>query len=362
MRICHVSVLNPVFHSRIYYKWALSQLQSGHEIGIIAQSQISSTIVPQGIELMPFPTFLRMGLRRLRTHLRIYCGLKKWKADLVVIHTPELLWIVWFMRRTVSFHYDVHEDYHKNILHGKTYPNWMRATLASMVRKLEKRATKRGLTVSYAEACYENVLSLPRDRYLLLENKFSSRGIGKPVIQAPFKKFMLYAGTIAEAWGIWEVLDFWARLNQNTKVPLVVAGHTHYEGLVKEILRFVEKNRLQDQFRLIGGIQYIPYSHIISLIQQATAVTALYHELPQIKGKMPTKFFEAMAFKKPLLFTPIEEWVAVNQTHTIGIPYHIEESSPSEIWVQLQQLEVKVDPGLWSWEEKKLAQFMDQHY
>ena len=361
MRICHVSMLNPVFHSRIYYKWALSQLSSGHEIGIIAQSQISSTIVPKGIDLMPFPTFSRMGLRRLRTHLGIYRRLKKWNADLVVIHAPELLWIVWFMGGTVSFHYDMHEDYQKNILHGKAYPTWVRSVLASLVRKLEKLAMRRVRTVSYAEVCYENILSLPASRYLILENKFSSRGIGKPVIQAPFKKFMLYAGTIAEAWGIWEVLDFWACLNQQTKVPLVVAGHTHYGGLVKDILRFVEKNRLQDQFRLVGGTQYIPYSHIISLMQQATAVIALYHDLPQIKGKLPTKFFEAMAFGKPLLFTPMEEWIALNQAHTIGLPYFREESSSSEIWDRLQHMVVEVESDLWSWEEKKLAQFMDQH-
>ena len=362
MRICHISVLNPILHSRVYYKWALSQLQSGHEIGIIAQSQISSTIVPKGIDLMPFPTFSRMGLRRLRTHLLIYRRLRNWKADMVVIHAPELLWLVWFMGRTVSFHYDVHEDYQKNILHGKAYPKWIRSVLASLVRKLEKLAMKRVGTVTYAEGCYANFLTLPEDRFMVLENKYSSRGIGKPVIQAPFKKYMLYAGTIAEAWGIWEVLDFWARLNQDTKVPLVVAGHTHYEGLVKEILRFVEKNRLQDQFRLIGGIQYIPYSHIISLMQQATAITALYQELPQIEGKMPTKFFEAMAFKKPLLFTPMEEWVAVNQSYTIGLPYQVEALSPVELWEQLQQVEVNVSSDLWSWEEKMLAQFMDQHY
>ncbi|MEM7512022.1 MAG: glycosyltransferase, partial [Bacteroidota bacterium] len=280
----------------------------------------------------------------------------------VVIHAPELLWLVWVMGKRVNFHYDVHEDYHKNILYGKAYPKWIRSVLASLVRKLEKLAMKRVQTVSYAEACYENILSLAASKFLILENKFSSRGIGKPVIQAPFKKYMLYAGTIAEAWGIWEVLDFWARLNQQTKVPLVVAGHTHYGGLVKDILRFVEKNRLQDQFRLIGGTQYIPYSHIISLMQQTTAVIALYHDLPQIKGKMPTKFFEAMAFQKPLLFTPMEEWIESNQVHAIGIPYQREKLSPLAIWDQLQQLEVEVDADLWSWEGKKLAQFMDQHY
>ena len=69
-----------------------------------------------------------------------------------------------------------------------------------------------------------------------------------------------------------------------------------------------------------------------------------------------------MAFKKPLLFTPMEEWVAVNQSYTIGLPYQVEALSPVELWEQLQQVEVNVSSDLWSWEEKMLAQFMNQHY
>lgn len=362
MRICHVSILNPVFHSRMYHKWALSQLNHGHEVWLIGQDQEAPPHLPNKLRVIPFPSFSRWAKGRFKAHRIILRELKKLQPDLVIIHSPELLWLVAVLKGRMHFHYDVHEDYPQNIAHGHTYPRLLRRILAYTIKVVERKLSASLQTVSYAEKCYENILNVPREKYIVLENKFRKTEEKPARPRLPFNDYLLYTGTITETWGVFDSLQFWAELNQHRNIPLVIAGHTHFQATVERIEAFVYRNKLQDSFLLVGGTQYVAYHKIKMLIAHATAIMGLYHDLPQIRGKLPTKFFEAMAFGKPVIFTPMEAWLAYHQQYSLGIPYFHKESDPLQIWEELSKWEVQHTPEQWAWEEKKLALFMDQHY
>ena len=348
MHICHLTVLNPALHSRIFYKWAKSQQRLGNEVTIIGQSERTEEYLVDHIRIIPINTFSRLSLKRVSLSLRYALILRKIGADALIIHSPELIPLAaLFLMLGKKVHYDVHEDYAETILYAQHYPKWLKKPMAWVIRKLEKRAAKHFHSISYAERSYENILGLPKKKYHIVRNTFAAPEDDLDPLQIPFKEFMLYTGTLAEEWGLWESLSLWKQLNEHREIALIIAGHTHHKAIPQKIQEFVDSSKLRSLFKLIGGNSYVPYQHIIQLIKQAKFGTALYHPLPWIRHKIPTKFYEYMAFDVPLLYTATKEWEIFDQQYKLGIP--LKGQAPDRLFELLEQWEHQHSPESYSW-------------
>ncbi len=321
--ICHITLLNPALHSRIFYKLAVSQRTLGYRVTVIGQDPHSHPFELRNIQIIPIKPFSRLSIRRMMTALYIYRRCRKLKPDILVLHTPELWWVAYLMhRKGIKIIYDVHEDYRANIQAASHYPALIKGLLARGVRWIEKRMVGYVAAVFYAEYCYENILDVAEGKYCVLRNSFNPSAIeGEASIDIPSEPYMLYTGTIAEAWGVFDTIDFWIALNEHTELTLVVAGHTHQQEIIDQIWARVKRAKLLERFWLIGGNSYVPYVDIVTLIQSCTMLAALYHIQPHISQKIPTKFYEAMAFNKPLLYTDHDYWNQLNEQIGLGVPY-----------------------------------------
>jgi len=323
--ICHISILNPLLHTRIYYKLALSQRKAGYRVSVIAQGASGVVEGPSGIEMVDIGNFERLSIRRLCAPLWLLIPALKQKANVYVIHTPELLPLAWVLRkirRAVIF-YDMHENYAENLTFGAHWPKPVGKWLAARVRKREIRASRWLAGVTFAERVFIPILPLERKKRFLLENLFSQPVSRQehmlPVL--PPRPYLLYSGTLAAERGLWDTLDLWEQLAGESPYQLVIAGHTHNAELLSQLHERIEKSPFSDRIHLVGGAQFVPYTHMIHLIRHAEAGTALYHPQPQNLGRFPTKLFEYMAAGVPLIFWPQPEWEIRNAETPFGVSW-----------------------------------------
>jgi len=322
--ICHLTVLNPAVHTRIFYKLARSQQALGWRVSIMGQDPAGQPYQQEGIEIVPLRPFHRLSLRRLLAPWRILWHCLWHRADAYVVHTPELLWVAWLLGllQGSSWAYDVHEDYHLNMAHAPHYPAWLRRPAARLLRRYERWLAGRAAAVSYAEWCYDNILGVAAPKKFVLRNSFTPVAVqGQARLQPPPGPYLLYSGTLAPAWGIWEALALWEQLRRHRPLKMVVAGFSQHAALVKRMQQWVAERNLQADFFLFGGNSYLPYVEVLHLLRHAYASLALYQLTPFVKGKIPTKFYEALACQKPLIFTRDPFWEELNAKWKLGVAW-----------------------------------------
>lgn len=374
-KICHITLLNPAAHSRIFYKEALSQMEAGFSVSIVGQDAAETPYDKQGIRVVPMPAVGRKLRERIAARKLILERALAEKADLYQIHTPELLAIAKKLKEQLpkaKFVYDMHEDYAKNFRHGGYMGGTPRSALARWVRQREKRFLKWGDGVIYAEECFHDLLEAG-DKGIVIRNKFrkpegiaklkpaeadaptevggspeanEAPGGGMPsgeragsievagaapptadiqqnrVSEAQTRTqkrkaekqkeanhpILLYTGTIAPQWGLLTTLELWSAMNEFTPVHLVVAGHTHNKRTVAALEKFVAISGIKERFTLDGGNDYVPYERIVDWIEKCAMGTAFYEVRENIRERIPTKFYEFMACRKPLFVSKNPVW------------------------------------------------------
>lgn len=322
--ICHLTVLNPALHSRIFHKEARSQYDAGYQVSIVGQDAATDPYLRDGIRIVPTGIFSRLQTARFLARKNILKLALAEDADIYQVHTPELLAVARKIKKNrpnTKIIYDVHEDYKLNILHAAYYPPLIRKVLSQKVIKAEQEFANYGDGLIYAENCFKDISALQEDRIAYVTNRFHRpEGNSDPLELAEINlPLMLYTGTISENWGIMRTLKLWELLNRKSPVNLLVAGHTQDKRLLHKIRKQVEKSGLDYRFSMFKGADYVPYEHIINLIEQCSFGVALYQLRENIRDRIPTKFYEFMACRKPLIYTDNPAWNTLNEKLDFGM-------------------------------------------
>lgn len=329
-RIRHLTVLNPAIHTRIFYKLACSQAAAGYEVHVHGQGREGQTYVRSGVHIHPTRPFGRLSWRRFVHTFRLLGACLPHPSEVYVLHSPELLPLGWVLKHLhgARLVYDLHEDYRVNILNAPHYPAWLRRPLAAAVRRFERLFVPGLQAVTYAEACYDNVLKMPDGRKYVLRNSFSARAAqGTPTVALPAQPYFLYTGTLAKAWGIWDALALWEKVRRLQPFSLAIAGFTYDRELIRALRQWIAEHEFKADVRLIGGDRYVPYVDVLHLLQHAYVSLALYQVEPHIQGKIPTKFYEALANGKPLVYRADPFWDGLNRQWQLGVSYHADKSA-----------------------------------
>ncbi len=359
--VCHVTVLNPARHPRIFYKWAWSQKELGHEVTVIGQDSSPAPYQMAGIRIVPIRPFGRASLRRWLAPIWLLGMCLRVKAKVFVIHAPDLLptavFLKVFFRKKII--YDVHEDYARSLTFGDHHPAWHR-WLADIWRTWECWAARRFDRIVYAEACYQGMLHVKKEKVFVLENKFSDRAATEGHYPIPEVPYLLYTGTLAPEWGVMATLDFWESLVPKNPIRLVIAGFAANNTFLEQLRARISAYPFSAQIELIGGDTPVPYGQILALIRGSVAGAAFYQLTPAIEGKHPSKFYEFQALGKPLFFTPFEDWVDYDAHAPLGIPWESGQSV-ADAWEALsnwQDRSAKLDKAACFWTNEAVAGVM----
>ena len=320
-KIAFASILKPVDETRMYEKMGLSLDQTNkYEINIIGFST-KNVLIPKAVTWYPIYNRSRMSIKRLSAPLKCFKTLIKVKPQVIIFNTPELLIVICLYKILFGgkIIYDILENYKKNILYTNTYPGLIRPVLAQLIRGLEW--VSRPFVDHYflAEKSYAGELGFVRNKSTIIENKFKGQGRKSLKTNIDHENItLIYSGTIAENYGIFEAIHVAEKLHELRKnTCLTIIGYCAKQGLLRKV-----KQHIKDKpyIRLIGGDKPVPHTQILEAIENANVGLVPYRANKSTDNCMPTKIYEYMAHRLPMLLQNNPYWVNFCQPHQACIP------------------------------------------
>jgi glycosyltransferase involved in cell wall biosynthesis len=319
---------------------------------------------PINIHLVPLFNFPRLSWKRFLAPWKFYKLLLKVKPKLIIITTHELL-IVTSLYKILfggKIIYDVQENYYRNIAFTNTYPPLFRNLLAGWVRL--KEYLTRPLIYGYllAEKNYEKEFSFTRKKSLIIENKTKRpdrKNWNLPITSDKIK--LLYSGTISKEYGIFEAIKLAQKLHEiDPKISLTIIGYCANSQTLKSL-----KEQIQgmDYIHLKGGETLVPHQEILEEIHSNHFGLISYLPNKSTMNCVPTKLYEYLAFRLPVISQPNPIWAEMIQNYQAGIVVDFQKTTPQSLLLDLYrgQFYTKItDPKelFWEGEEEKLIRLI----
>lgn len=313
-RVVLASVLKPVDDTRMLEKIGATFVSDGFDVFIIGYASTAAVNV-QGITVLPLPRFNRLSARRLLIPWLILKRINQTKPDTIIINTPELLFVtvlnkIFYGRNVV---YDVLENYYRTIRHTQTYPWIFRHLLAGIVRITEIISSPFINRFLLAEKDYASELGFARNP-VILENKLPKKAAEKFTPERSPYYNLLFSGTLAQDTGVFEAIKLCKDLHAvHSAYSLTITGYAALPDVLVKIRKEIEGASF---IKLIGGDELVPHEVILCEISKAGTGIIIYPPSPATESSIPTKLYEYLALKLPVIISHTEA------SHQLVKEYH----------------------------------------
>ena len=350
IKVVIASVLKPVDDVRAYYKLGLSLAETNkYLVNIIGYPSKNPPSHPN-IKLYALKEFNRTSLKRLTVPFRVAQMILKVRPSVVIVTTAELLLVMMPIKILfgIKLIYDVQENTKRNIIWSHQFSLFGR--LYGWLQIVAERISKS--IIDYyilAEKCYQNELHfLDRAKFTIIENKALS--VFNPdrnvtLSETPLK--LLYIGTISLSYGINDAISLTKKLNAlHVPTTLTVAGHCPDKNLYKS---FIDKNYEW----LIKKISTspIPYPELVKEYKTCHAALVSYKPNPANRDCFPTKIYECLLYRVPMIMKQDSPWLKVLNNYNAGISINFMSPDPSMLKkLHNNQFYDGINTQQWSWE------------
>jgi glycosyltransferase involved in cell wall biosynthesis len=355
-RIVLASILKPVDDTRMFEKLGRSLLHIPDvEIFIIGYPSKKPVSHPS-ITFIPGDSFDRISLKRFLTPFKILKNVIKVKPHILIVNTHELL-IVALLNRILygtKVIYDIQENYWRNILWTSAFPKIVRPLFAATVRAKEWLISPCIHSFFLAEKCYEKELSFIKKRHVILENKsqlppnFSRQNVAGKIQ-------LLFSGTLSKSTGVFQAIRLADELHlADQNFQLLIIGYCALDSERKQIKKAIQG---KSYITLTGSESLVPHQLIIDQISAADFGIISYPHSPHIGEKIPTKLYEYLHARLPILLTNHSGWVELSKPCNAAIVVDFETLDASQILKKIRQNKFYTSPPLnvsWESEEAKL--------
>lgn len=303
------SILKPVDDVRLYGKIGQSLAKAYpqdqfHFVGF--RPKQTPPEVAHNVHLHPLYHFKRLSWRRIGAGIRFFRKLWRLKPDIIVVATFELLLPAyvysWFCK--VKLVYDVQENYARNVRYTQVFPEVLRLPLALGIRGIERLVHRCIKQYLLAETCYAQEMPFLQGKSTVIANKISLRVEGTPPHRT--KGLLVYSGTVSGAYGVFRAINWATKLHQRqTHICLLIVGHCPQERDWQRLQQLAEKHAF---VQLEISQTPVPHQKIVYWLQQAQFALLPYQINRSVKNRIPTKFYECVALKTPMLVQHNEAW------------------------------------------------------
>jgi hypothetical protein len=332
-RILIASSLKPANDSRAYYKLgrALESDWEVHMAGAPAENVAQSESTHWHYTGPPS----RLHWHRLAILKRTrQCWLKV-KPKVVVLCSHELLPLAKEFSQSNKVIYDLQENYRLNIQHTSAYPTFLKPWLKKIVVQNEMAALPylSGITVaehiyfSQMPALFEKIPSL-----FLPNAAVFNPAVYNPELHSPIR--LLLYGTLSEHYGSKAALDWFERVQAQfpSSFELSIVGVAHEKEFRKELMRKAQGLGVSARIES----KAIPYQELLPIIQQADFVLLPYAFNEATQGRIPSKAYELMGLRKPMLFSKGLDWHALPGVEEAGLSIDFAQAPDSNLLAQLK--------------------------
>lgn len=304
IQLAIASVLKPAKDARAYYKMAISLRETNkYYINIIGFSSKKETSEKN----IKFSTCC-ISPNKISNRLLAGWNLLKILAEsppaVLIVTTWELIpaallgKLIWRFKLI----YDVQENYSLNAkLNNPSkgcLSRWLHSKLIQMVESLSKSWID---LYFFAEKCYQTELPSFRPS-IVFQNTYSGKEIHEQNIKLSKDKPLrfLITGTLTPVYGTIEGI-YWFKelLKHYSNSTLQILGHCPSLDFEQELIDLIYH---ETKISLNSSQYPIPYQQLIEATQATDIVLLPYHQLPSISPKIPSKVFECMALKKPMIY------------------------------------------------------------
>lgn len=358
------SVLKPVDDTRMYEKIGFSLSNTNqyqvHIIGCKSASKGDSKIKQH-----TFKPFGRISLGRLIAPWRILFKTFQLKPDIFIITTHELLYLALFMKLLTKCKiiYDVQENYYWNILYTPAFPLLIKPFVALYVRGKETLTSKYVDHFFLAEKGYEDELKFPGSKKTVLENKVRipvSERKTPTSLQSKTPLNLIFTGTLAETTGVFTAIDLAVKLHIiDERFKLTIIGFCA-QPQVREKIQLLIKPR--PFIELIAQDSPIPHAEIFKQIKQADFGLITYQINPSTMNSIPTKLYEYLGFKLPILLTNHKQWVDFCNPYSAAVVFDSTNIDAAVICKEMMKktfYTAEPTSVYWEMEEPKLLRVME---
>ncbi|MHC2991221.1 glycosyltransferase, partial [Pontibacter sp. HJ8] len=323
---------------------------------------------PANLTFHPIFDFGRLSLGRVRAQVQFYRLLLQVKPELLLVTTYELLLVslLYKYRYGCKIVYDIQENYSLNLRAQHNY-NWLtKHLLAGGVRTAERVTAPAIDHFLLAERSYAAELSFPDKRYTFVENKYKAPATqlapATPVtIPDHGPLHLLYSGTIAQEYGIFEAIRFAEQLQQvYPATRLTIIGYCANAHTWSSILKATQGKEF---IQLIGGERLVPHQQLLEQIRKSHIGLLPYRPNVSTFRCIPTKLYEYMANALPVVVQKNPLWQTIVEENGAGLSIDFSQPDVTAIYALLRQkkfYETGIPADIfWESEEKKLVQVIE---
>lgn len=360
MKIVIASILKPADDVRAFEKMAMTLAAEGHDIYLIGMPT-TTPVTPQNIRFIELAPFHRLSWRRLVAPFRVARKIREVKPELLIVNTHELL-IVGLLNRILfgtRIVYDIQENYYQNILWTRVFPAWVRRPIAWRVRITERLLVPFFHRVIFAEKCYAEELPFAASKAVIIENKAV---LPKGFARHPDNEKLLLAftGTLGESTGVFEAIEFADRMYaRRADVELHIVGSCSMPEILAEIMNRCAGKKY---IKLVAGKMQVGHEHIMDLIARANFGIISYPRSPHTSSRTPTKLFEYMSARLPILLSDNPQWQALADPVSAAILVDFQNPTLEKILAEMNGRNfytAPVEGFLWEAEKQKLIDLVN---
>ena len=362
-RIVLASVLKPADEPRMFDKIGMTLAKDYDVYCIGAPTGIArkGATNPRILELQRVK---RLSPTRLLLPFTVLRHVIKLRPTLFIICTHELLLIALLAKLITRCKviYDIQENYYRNIIFGTSFPPFLRGLVAAFVRIKEWSSMVFVSHYFLAEKAYDGEMTFFGARKTILENKVVGPVTPrKPnTIRGDEGIRFLFSGTLAETTGVFIAIDIVKKLHDlDNKVRLTIIGYSADSRIVELIHSSIQDH---DFIQLKGGRSIVPHTEIVSEIQWADVGIISYPPNFSTVNSMPTKLFEYLAYRLPILLIDNPRWLQVCEPFNAAVPFNTDDFSAKAILRALREHKFYTtvpQDVFWSGEEQKLLQSIE---
>ncbi len=294
------SVLKPVSDTRMFEKL-------GQSLALLLQADVhiigfpSETPYVQGVTFHKIfsKPFRRISLKRLIAPVKIFFMFLRLRPESIIVSTHELLIpgaLYKCIKRGVRLYYDVQENYYFNIRFTSAFPQLLRAPLAAYVRMKERLVSPAVNHFLLAEKGYVDELKFIR-HYTVLENKLVKQT--EAAENQKNRLHLLFTGTLAETTGAVQAVELALELHRHdNQVRLTIIGHAPDEKFLKKLRQRTDEHPF---IQLRAEPFPVPHKVILEAIAWAGTGIIIYPHNPSTRTSIPTKLYEYLGMKLPVI-------------------------------------------------------------
>lgn len=351
-RIVIASVLKPVDETRMYEKFGVLLAETGSfYVKIIGHPGNTKNRI-NGIEFLPLYTtpYKRLSIKRFLAPLIFLKKVFAVKPNQIIICTHELLISALLCKMMLGskVYYDIQENYFRNILYGNSLPYGIKHIVAVGVRVKELLATSFITNFFLAESAYADEISFAAKGAILQNKLKSTSGKYAKSEYHGYSRF-LFSGTLAQSTGVFAAIDLVRNLhNLDNTIQLTIIGHCPRSSEYHSLLKVTEKHTF---ITFLGNQHPVAHEQILNEIHQADFGIIIYPDSPSTQGSIPTKLYEYLALRLPVLIKHNSASHQLVQDYHAGIVLKDNQDNQSLLELLKSYRSVPDQSNLW-WEDE----------